>query len=69
MKKIIFILGLVLFTQSINAQDDCASAPTISPDIEYTVAVIDGTNAPNNCIGGSAATLAEWYKYSPNLSQ
>lgn len=65
MKKIIFILGLVLLTQSIKAQNSCASAVSIVKDIEYTVTVINGTNPPVSCIGGNVATLAEWYEYSP----
>ena len=66
MKKFYLFLGLVLLTQSIIAQDSCASALTIIKDIEYTVVVIDGPNPQPGSCAGNPATAAEWYKYLPS---
>lgn len=64
MKKITFVFILCFFTQYIFSQNTCATAAPIIANT-YTVAIIDGTEAPNPLCIAVAATSAEWYSYTP----
>lgn len=73
MKKITLLLTLFsLFTQTIKAQDTCASALAITTSGIYSVGVINGTQVPSPiCPTNGAAIPAayipagEWYAYTP----
>ena len=73
MKKITFLLTLFsLFTQTIKAQDTCASALAITTSGIYSVGVINGTQVPSPiCPTNGAAIPAayipagEWFAYTP----
>jgi len=71
MKKITLLLTmLTLFSQTLKAQDTCASALAITTSGLYTVGVINGTAPTTFCAGNGAIPAAnipggEWYAYTP----
>lgn len=64
-KSLLLILFLSFFIHNSIAQDSCAAAATITAGPTYVVPGIDGAGPPNSCIGGTVATMAEWYSYTP----
>jgi hypothetical protein len=71
MKKITLLLTFfALFSQTIKAQDTCASALAITTSGLYTVGVINGTPpttfcAPNGTIPAINIPGGEWFAYTP----
>lgn len=73
MKKITLLLLMVLAFNLNQAQDTCATAVTISPDVTITVAAVDGTEIPTPECAANAAlpdprTAGEWYSYTATTS-
>jgi hypothetical protein len=71
MKKITLLLTIfTLFSQTIKAQDSCASALAITTSGLYTVGVINGTAPTTFCAGNGAIPTGnipggEWFAYTP----
>lgn len=61
--KSILLLFLCLGFQSAQAQNTCSTATPITAGT-YVIDAINGTNISTGC-GGSNATLAEWFVYTP----
>lgn len=73
MKKITLMITLLtLFFQTINAQDNCATALEISSPGLYTVGIINGSQIPspictsNGAIPAAHIPAGEWYVYTPD---
>lgn len=67
MKKILSIFGLSMMAAAPTfAQQTCATAQLITAGT-YTIATINGTDVPAVACatGGTGATAANWYKYTP----
>ena len=66
MKKIILLFILTISFFTLNAQNSCANPQVIAEGV-YTIAQIDGTDpAFPNCNNNTAASMAEWYTYTPS---
>lgn len=65
MKKITYLVFGLIASQMSIAQNDCASALTANAGT-HVIDAIDGTQPSTPVCGGSgAATLAEWFAYTP----
>lgn len=65
--QILLIALLVVATNSLMAQNNCADAPAIEPGY-FIVDAVDGTELPAVTCSGTqgGAETAEWYKYTPD---
>jgi hypothetical protein len=68
MKKITLFFLLLSINWSFYGQDNCASAPVIIAG-SHVVSAINGTQpASPICAQNGAATLGEWYQYTPSAN-
>lgn len=64
MKKITLIIVFFFSILLTHAQDNCATAITVTAGT-YTVDAINGNQVPTpDCIGGGSPTAGEWYTYT-----
>jgi len=63
MKKITLSLICLALSFASSAQDNCASALTVTEGATTTVGTINGT-ADNTCAWGTPGTAGEWYTYT-----
>ena len=67
MKKIYFLLLLMIGFGKIAAQDNCATALPITSAGTFTINTINGTELPQTTCSytNASTTAAEWYAYTP----
>ena len=70
-KTILYILFSVFITMTLQAQDNCSSASSLSGSGIYAVGVINGSQptnfcAPNGAIPAAYIPAGEWYAYTPS---
>ena len=63
-KKIVYVLSFLAFSQASMAQSTCSSAQVVTAGT-YVLQAVDGTEVPTPVCasGGTGATAGKWYKY------
>jgi hypothetical protein len=65
MKKLLLVVSFCLPAMAVLAQNDCASAMSITAST-YVVSAVDGSQVPLPlCVGSDPATAGKWYAYTP----